>query len=215
LAAPAFNRRTDQLGGIIENRARIVREILIEIRKISPKIATSIKFNGEDFVEGGITPPIAPDVIRPLLDVVDLFEVSCGMGTRLHGIRSHFIPKALIRGVSPEKHERLLQAAKASLEGTEFAEEYNRAAAEAIRAAFPGATLARVGGNRQFAKMEQLVTGGVADLVSLSRPLLKNPYLVRDFLEGRATKSDCWNCGACILNIEEGVFCHTNGSRFW
>jgi 2,4-dienoyl-CoA reductase-like NADH-dependent reductase (Old Yellow Enzyme family) len=192
-----------------------VREILLEVRRNSPGIATSIKFNGDDFIDGGIVPATAPEVVRPLLDVVDLFEVSCGIEAQLHGIRSHFIPKALTKGVPPEKQERILEAAKAALEGTKFEEEYNRAAAVAIRRAFPNAPLALVGGLRQFAKMERIVADGVADFVSLSRPLLKNPYLVTDLRDGKASRSDCWNCGACILNLDEGVFCHTNDSRIW
>jgi 2,4-dienoyl-CoA reductase-like NADH-dependent reductase (Old Yellow Enzyme family) len=213
--SPAFNKRTDKWGGNFENRARIVKEILINIRKNSPGIATSIKFNGEDFVEGGITPKIAPEVIRPLLDVVDLFEISCGMGTRLYGIRSNFIPKALTKGVRGEKQKTILEMAKAAIEGTKFEEEYNREAAEGIRKTFPNVMIALVGGNRQFGKMEKLVKSGLVDVISLSRPLLKNPYLVKEFYEGKATKSECWNCGACILNIEEGVFCHTNDDKFW
>jgi 2,4-dienoyl-CoA reductase-like NADH-dependent reductase (Old Yellow Enzyme family) len=84
--------------------------------------------------------------------------------------------------------------------------------ADEIRHAFPHVAIAVVGGIR-FDAMEQMVRTGIADVVSLTRPLLKNPYLVRD---GNAVVSDCINCGACTAAAtSEGLFCHTNKEKIW
>jgi 2,4-dienoyl-CoA reductase-like NADH-dependent reductase (Old Yellow Enzyme family) len=213
--SPALNKRTDKWGGTFENRSRIVHEIIAEVRRNHPTIAISIKMNGNDHIPGGITPETAPDVVRTLVKDVDLFEVSCGVGSQLFGIASDFNPVALKKDVPIEKQATFLKLAKAALAGVHFEEEFNRKAVEAIRREVPEATLALVGGHRQFSKMEKLVLDGVTDFVSLSRPLLKNPFLVRDFFQAKANRSDCINCAACILNLDEGVFCHMNKERIW
>ena len=63
--------------------------------------------------------------------------------------------------------------------------------------------------------MEKLIKENVVDLVSLSRPLLKNPFLVKEMEDGKTTKSDCMNCGACIVNQLDGIYCHINHERIW
>jgi 2,4-dienoyl-CoA reductase-like NADH-dependent reductase (Old Yellow Enzyme family) len=206
--SPASNKRTDKWGGSYENRARIVTEILTEVQKNSQGLATAIKFNGDDGIEDGIVPAIAPEVIRPMRGLVDLVEVSSGIHEILCGIRSKFIPEALIRGIPVAQQAALLKDVEPRIKRYEFREEYHREVVGKIRKRFPELTLAIVGGLRQFSRMEDIVTEGDADFVSLSRPLLRNPYLVREFAQGKATKSDCWNCGCCIINNQTGGFCH-------
>jgi 2,4-dienoyl-CoA reductase-like NADH-dependent reductase (Old Yellow Enzyme family) len=212
--SPIFNRRSDKWGGGIAGGVRLIAEILRGIRQRCPGTATSIKFNSDDCMPGGIVPATAADVVRGLLGLVDLFEVSRGI-SGLFGIASSINQSVLLRGVPKEKQKVLLSAAADALKGVTFAEEFNKAAAQTIRQAIPTARLALVGGNRQFAKMEKLVSDGVAEIVSISRPLLKNPYLVREFYEGKATKSDCLNCGSCILRTEGGIVCHANRTQPW
>jgi 2,4-dienoyl-CoA reductase-like NADH-dependent reductase (Old Yellow Enzyme family) len=210
--SPIFNRRSDKWGGGIPGGVRLIGEILRGIRQQFPGIATSIKFNSDDCMPGGIVPATATDIVRALLDLVDLFEVSRGI-FGLFGISSSINRSVLLRGVPKEKQNALLAAAADAIKGVTFAEEYNKAAAQTIRRAVPAARLALVGGNRQLAKMEKLVSDGVAEIVSLSRPLLKNPYLVREFYEGKARNSDCLNCGSCILRPEGGIICHANRTQ--
>lgn len=214
--SPALNRRNDKWGGSMENRTRIVKEIIKESKKIVKRpMAFSIKFNGDDYLKGGITPESAPDIVNELVDYVDLFEVSCGASKKMFQIRSTFNRPALSKGVPKDKLQSILQQAKESFEGAEFYEEYNRKAAELIRKKVPKAKLALVGGNRDLYKMEKLIKENVVDLVSLSRPLLKNPFLVKEMEDGKTTKSDCMNCGACIVNQLDGIYCHINHERIW
>ena len=55
-----------------------------------------------------------------------------------------------------------------------------------------------LGGNRTFAAMERIVREGRADLVSLSRPLIREPFLVRKFRLGELAKSGCVSCNKCF-----------------
>ena len=53
--SPAFNHRTDGYGGSIENRARMLVEVVQGIRKrVGPDYPLLIKMNCQDFLEGGL-----------------------------------------------------------------------------------------------------------------------------------------------------------------
>jgi 2,4-dienoyl-CoA reductase-like NADH-dependent reductase (Old Yellow Enzyme family) len=104
-----------------------------------------------------------------------------------------------------DKQKNFLRIAKAALH-VHFEEEFTRKAIEVIRRKRPEAPLALVGGGtRQFEKIEKLANEDVVDFVSLSRPLLKNPFLVRHFYQSWSDRSDRINCGGCLLNLEEGL----------
>ena len=214
--SPAANRRTDKWGGSLENRCRIVKEILQEVRK-KTNVMLSIKMNGDDHVPGGITPATAPDVVRELVKDCDLFEISCSnVNGKMYALASDFNQAALLKGVKDAKQkEEILKKAHAAMDGITFTEEFNRRAAEEIKRKVPEACVALVGGNRTFANMEKLVKDGVCDIVSMSRPFLKDPFLVTKFWRGETDKADCINCSACLMNLTEGVFCHVNKERIW
>ena len=54
--SPMLNRRTDEYGGSIENRARFLLEIIEKIReKVGKDYIVGLKINSEDGMEGGIT----------------------------------------------------------------------------------------------------------------------------------------------------------------
>ncbi len=54
--SPWFNRRSDRWGGSIENRARIVLDILTSVRNATGgNYPILVKMNSEDFLEGGLT----------------------------------------------------------------------------------------------------------------------------------------------------------------
>jgi 2,4-dienoyl-CoA reductase-like NADH-dependent reductase (Old Yellow Enzyme family) len=55
-----------------------------------------------------------------------------------------------------------------------------------------------LGGFRTFRSMESAVLKGRADLVSLSRPFIREPALVRLFREGAVSKSECISCNKCL-----------------
>jgi 2,4-dienoyl-CoA reductase-like NADH-dependent reductase (Old Yellow Enzyme family) len=59
------------------------------------------------------------------------------------------------------------------------------------------AKLAVVGGLLRFEMMDKIVRDGTADLVSMSRPFLRQPNLVQ-LLEKGAARADCIHCGLCF-----------------
>jgi len=177
---PLTNHRTDDYGGSLENRARIVREVAREIRKmVGPDYPIAIKMNVNDGAEGGMTTPESTQVALWLAeDTVQFFEASC------------------------------MNPIKKKSEGTCF----NRAGAEswrkALREKYPHALVALVGGVRSQKESEDCIKSGACDMVSMSRPFIREPDLVDIWAahpshEGEAK---CVSCGVCLKNAFNGQF---------
>jgi len=62
-----------------------------------------------------------------------------------------------------------------------------------------------LGGIRTFSKMERFIDEGNAALVSMSRPLIRDPFLVKKFHAGEIHKSECISCNKCF-NLR-GISC--------
>jgi 2,4-dienoyl-CoA reductase-like NADH-dependent reductase (Old Yellow Enzyme family) len=78
--SPLVNRREDQWGGSLENRARILLDVVRAIRAaVSPSFAVAVKLNSADFQRGGLDVEDAEKVIAMLEPLgVDLVELSGG-----------------------------------------------------------------------------------------------------------------------------------------
>lgn len=74
------NKREDSWGGSIENRAKILVDIISLIKqRVSKKFIIAVKLNSADFQKGGFTSEDAIKVIQLLNDLkVDLLEISGG-----------------------------------------------------------------------------------------------------------------------------------------
>ncbi|ABG94907.1 possible oxidoreductase [Rhodococcus jostii RHA1] len=78
--SPLVNTRTDEWGGSLENRARMLLDIVREVRsQVSPTFAVAVKLNSADFQRGGFDAADARTVIAMLAPLgVDLVEISGG-----------------------------------------------------------------------------------------------------------------------------------------
>ncbi|MEU0449572.1 NADH:flavin oxidoreductase/NADH oxidase family protein [Streptomyces tendae] len=78
--SPLINKRTDQWGGSLENRARMLLDIVRTVRAaVSPSFAVAVKLNSADFQRGGFDADDARQVIEMLEPLgVDLVELSGG-----------------------------------------------------------------------------------------------------------------------------------------
>lgn len=78
--SPLTNRRTDQWGGSLPNRARLLLEIVQAVRKVvAPTFAVAVKLNSADFQRGGFSMDDAKEVVKLLNALaVDLVEISGG-----------------------------------------------------------------------------------------------------------------------------------------
>jgi 2,4-dienoyl-CoA reductase-like NADH-dependent reductase (Old Yellow Enzyme family) len=78
--SPLSNRRTDQWGGSLENRARLLIDVVRAIRStVGSSFAVAVKLNSADFQRGGFDAYDAQQVIAMLEPLgVDLVELSGG-----------------------------------------------------------------------------------------------------------------------------------------
>tara|TARA_R110002072_G_scaffold54816_5_gene143414 strand:- start:12819 stop:14051 length:1233 start_codon:yes stop_codon:yes gene_type:complete len=78
--SPLTNHRTDQWGGSLDNRARLLYEVVKAVKAVLPKeAAIAVKLNSADFQRGGFEQADAIEVVKVLNELkVDLVELSGG-----------------------------------------------------------------------------------------------------------------------------------------
>lgn len=78
--SPLTNRRSDQWGGALENRARLLCEVIRTVRpRVSAGFAVAVKLNSADFQRGGFDAADALATLKLLNELpVDLLELSGG-----------------------------------------------------------------------------------------------------------------------------------------
>lgn len=172
--SPHTNRRTDEWGGPVENRARAILEILKGVKAACGRgFPVIVKLNSTDFLEDGLTLEDAVRVARQLeADGIDGIEVSGGMAEAGRG--------SVWPGLRSQADEGYFVANATRIKG-------------AVDVPVFG-----LGGIRTLAVAERIVAEGRADLVSLSRPLIRDPFLVKRFRQGLAAGSECMSCNRCF-----------------
>ena len=105
--SPKLNRRDDQFGGSVENRARFARTVLRTVRDAAgPDVAVTAKLNMADGVDGGLW-------LDESVEIARLFEADGALDAlELTGGSSLANPMYLFRGDAP------LQEFGATLPGT-------------------------------------------------------------------------------------------------
>lgn len=186
--SPYFNRRTDDFGGSLENRSRVLLAILERTKATCGKtFPVLVKLNSEDFIDGGLT-------VEEMLQIAGMLEQSGIDGIEMSGgsmdAASKFKP--VRRGGLP----------------TEDREVYYREAAKRFKATI-GVPLILVGGIRSYTVAEKLVEDGITDYISLSRPFIREPNLVARWKSGDTERSACGSCNMCFVPIVkgEGMYC--------
>src|SRR5690606_15930698 len=82
--SPATNKRTDRWGGSLENRARLLLEIVAAVREvIGPGKVLGVRLCGDELIEGGTTIDEAVAVARMVeaSGKVDYINTSIGVAT--------------------------------------------------------------------------------------------------------------------------------------
>lgn len=208
LISPSRNHRKDQWGGSLENRLNIIRHIVFGIRSSLPKdFLLSIKLDGQEFNTNlGVKPVI--DFVKTFENDFDFFEISSFGGNKSYSIRSNLYRPSLIKDTSEKKGKVNITAAHQLFDGVPFRNLFHLPIAEEIHKQVPKAILSLVGGCREFSQMENVIQSGTAQLISLSRPLIREPNLISKLFDGSANQPECINCGACIIRLEEPMRCY-------
>lgn len=179
--SPAFNRRRDAYGGAVANRVRIHREICHAIReRVGPTYPLLMKINCQDFVENGLS----------LKDSVQASKILAGSG--LDGIE--------ISGGTRDSKEKI--PSRKGIDSKER-EAYFRDEAKTFKDAVD-LPLMLVGGIRSFDVAEDLVAQGPADSISLCRPLIREPGLIKRWKSGDRRPSACVSDNLCFVPARKG-----------
>ena len=167
--SPLYNHRTDRWGGSAENRRRFHLEVTQKVRQaIGPDFPLMIKLGVQDDDKDGLS---LEEGVRAALKIVekgiDAIEVSSGIGS---------VAPAINEG-DPEQA-------------------YNRERATAVKVAVTVPVMA-VGGIRSLEMAQDIVDGGHADLISMSRPFIREPGLIARWQKGQTEPAKCISCGQC------------------
>jgi 2,4-dienoyl-CoA reductase (NADPH2) len=170
--SPLSNRREDEYGGSLENRARFLLEIVAAIRaSCGEEFPILVRISGEEGAEGGFGLEETTQVSRWLEEAgVACISVSGGNWYALH---LTIPPMSLERGCLVP-------------------------AAAAIRAAVSVPVIA-AGRLDDPELAERLLREGQADLIALGRALIADPDWPRKLREGRRSEiRPCIACNACV-----------------
>lgn len=216
--SPFFNTRKDAWGGSDKNRFRFVEEVFQEIKaRVPDNFPILIKINASDFTPGkGITPSLAARYAGWLAGIgLDAVELSCGTSnySYMNMCRGDVPTAELVQGL-PWWKKPVGRLMIGKLEGQYLLQEgYNREAAEQIKPALGDVPLIVVGGMRTVSRMEAIVENGVADFISMSRPFIREPFLVNKIKDGTLDQVSCVSCNRCLAAIpnEFPVYCYHRG----
>ncbi|MBI4296682.1 MAG: NADH:flavin oxidoreductase [Chloroflexi bacterium] len=168
--SPLFNQRTDKWGGGAENRRRFLVEVVRRTRqKLVSDFPLLIKLGVMDDREGGTSLQEGLETARQIMDAgIDGIEVSTGVGTA---------PGAMKEGDPERAYLR------------------ERAAAVKRIATVP---VMMVGGIRSLALAQDIVNSGDADMISMSRPFIREPGLLMRWYTEDRRPAICVSCSRCL-----------------
>ena len=207
--SPFFNRRQDKWGGSSENRFRFLKQVVQAIQaKVPNDFSIAVKLNTNDFTpKPGIVPELAIEYAGMLKDLnVDMIEVSCGSSifSYMNMCRGEVPVKEMVQSMPLWKKPVawfMIQTLKGKYD---FDEGYNLEAARAIKPVIGDIPLGLVGGMRTMDKMSQVIANQDADLISMSRPFIREPFIVKKFKENRKDKVACVSCNRCLAAVPNG-----------
>ncbi len=208
--SPKLNRRDDQFGGTVENRARFARTVLRTVRDAAgPATAVTAKLNMADGVDGGLW-------VDESVEIASLFESDGALDAlELTGGSSLANPMYLFRGDAPlrEFGATLPPPVRLGfrvvghrfLKSYPYEEAYFLPFARQFRAVL-STPIILLGGISELATIESALADGFA-FVAMARALLREPDLPNRMQAGTSTSSLCIHCNKCMPTIYSGTRC--------
>jgi 2,4-dienoyl-CoA reductase-like NADH-dependent reductase (Old Yellow Enzyme family)/thioredoxin reductase len=177
--SPLLNTRTDEFGGSLENRTRILVEMLKAIKtQVGNDFPVCVRISAIDYLENSIDLDESPQVAKILEAAgADVISVSAGCHETQH----------------------------LSNDTMRMEEDFKRPLFEAIKKVV-NVPIIVAGGYRNPDVSEKIVSDGVADFLGIARPLLADPEWAQKAYQGRADDiRKCLSCGECLY-VRGGAF---------
>lgn len=170
--SPYFNHRTDEYGGTLENRVRMVREVLQAVRAgVGPGFPIEIRMSGSECFPGGYDLQEGVRIAQAVEDLVDLIHVSAG--SYQFGFFTTHLPMFAEHGAN-----------------VYLAAEIKKHVSKPV---------ATIGALNDPAQMEKILREGQADVIYMARELLADPFLPAKVEAGAEdTIVRCLRCFTCM-----------------
>jgi 2,4-dienoyl-CoA reductase-like NADH-dependent reductase (Old Yellow Enzyme family) len=183
--SPFSNRRSDRYGGDLEGRTRFARNVLRSARNhVGPDFPIVCRMSADEYVDGGLRIEETKQIARILeKEGADALHVSaCNAASGYLNQPPYYVEEGVFVHL-----------------------------AEAIKSVvhIPVITVGRI---RSPVMADQIVRDGKADLVSMGRALIADPYLPKKTEEGRLEEIiPCLSCNRCIqTQRKESLRCTVN-----
>lgn len=174
---PYYNRRTDEYGGNIHNRSRIIYEVIQEIKnQVGDDFPLMIKLNFDDFMDDneGLTEIESLEVFKKVSELgIDIIEVSA-------------VNESSGKGIAP---------ARTNIKPLDKQSYFKEATAKI--ASQVNSKVILMGGNRNFNLMTEILNTTDIEYFSLARPLLCEPDLINKWSNNENYIPKCISCNKC------------------
>jgi dimethylamine/trimethylamine dehydrogenase len=175
---PWLNKRTDEYGGSLENRVRLTREIIEDMKEaVGDTCAVAIRFSSEALLEvpGETMPSEAHEVISMLSDLPDLWDVKSSSWT-------------------------------VETRSARFSEQGAQEPINGFVRPLTDKPVVGVGRFTSPDEMVGQIKRGVLDLIGAARPAIADPFLPNKIDEGREDEiRECIGCNICVSCYHDGV----------
>ncbi|KFN49119.1 methylamine [Arenimonas malthae CC-JY-1] len=180
------NQRTDEYGGSLENRVRLLREVLQDTKEaVGHRCGVALRFATDEFLgPGGVELAEARDIVAMLAELPDLWDVNVAAWYN-DSVPSRFAPE----GAQEPFIDFVKKATSKPVVG--------------------------VGRFTSPDTMVSQVRRGVVDFIGAARPSIADPFLPRKIEEGRFDDiRECIGCNICITgdNTITPIRCTQNPS---
>jgi 2,4-dienoyl-CoA reductase-like NADH-dependent reductase (Old Yellow Enzyme family) len=208
--SPKLNRRRDEYGGSLENRARFARAIARAVRdEVGDRIAILAKLNLDDGVRRGLQIEESMQVAQWLErdGSLDALEMTAGS--------SLLNPMYLFKGPAPLKEFAAAMRepvrtgvrvfGRTRLHNYPYQDAYLLKDAKRVRASV-ALPMVLLGGVMNLAVMNHAMEAGF-QYVAMGRALLREPDLINTLRADPSATSLCIHCNRCMPTIYSGTRC--------
>jgi len=171
------NDRSDEYGGSLENRARLLREVLEDTRAaVGDRCAIAVRFSADGHGDEHLSAAEAHDLIGMLDDLPDLWDLVVGDYYGEEMATSRFVHEAALE-------ERIARVKRLTRK-----------------------PVVSVGRFTSPDTMVRQLRTGVLDLIGAARPSIADPFLPSKIREGRLEEiRECIGCNVCYASNYRGA----------
>ncbi|MCV2891411.1 oxidoreductase [Ruegeria aquimaris] len=175
---PRMNTRSDEYGGSLANRTRLLRELIDETKDaIGDRCAVAVRFSADEEIGVDGQPVLGErrEMLAMLADLPDLWDINIADYSLEMGV-SRFVKEAAL-----EPYMKWVRTVTTK----------------------PVVTVGRF---TSPDTMVQQVRSGITDLIGAARPSIADPFLPRKIEEGRLSAiRECIGCNVCYSGDSLGV----------